>query len=82
MNSGMPCSAGQRDDPKKTHSTMKSMIKRYFEKRASAVREPTKRVATRFPDFDGHWKRLRELGLVRPPASENERINRIIAGGE
>jgi len=43
--------------------------------------EPTKGVATRLPDFDGHWKRLRELGLVRPPASENERINRIIAGG-
>lgn len=43
--------------------------------------EPTKGGAARLPDFDGHWKRLRELGLVRPPASENERINRIIAGG-
>ena len=34
------------------------------------------------PDFDAHWKRLRELGNVRPPASENDRINRIIAGEE
>ena len=32
------------------------------------------------PDFEAHWKRLRELGLVPPPAAENERINRIIAG--
>lgn len=43
--------------------------------------ELAKGTATKLPDFDGHWKRLRELGLVRPPASENERINRIIAGG-
>jgi hypothetical protein len=43
--------------------------------------KPTKGVATKLPDFEAHWKRLRELGLVPPPASENERINRIIAGG-
>ena len=36
--------------------------------------------ATTLPDFEAHWKRLRELGLVPPPAAENERINRIIAG--
>lgn len=35
-----------------------------------------------FPDFAARWRRLRELGLVPPPASENERINRIIAGEE
>ena len=35
-----------------------------------------------FPDFKARWKRLRALGLVPPPASENERINRIIAGEE
>jgi hypothetical protein len=32
------------------------------------------------PDFEAHWKKLRELGLVPPPASENDRINRVIAG--
>lgn len=43
--------------------------------------EKRKKPARRdFPDFDARWKRLRELGLVPPPASENERINRIIAG--
>ena len=35
-----------------------------------------------FPDFEARWKKLRELGLVPPPPSENERINRIIAGEE
>jgi len=30
--------------------------------------------------FDAHWKHLRELGHVPPPPSENERINKIIAG--
>ena len=44
--------------------------------------EPTKRSGTGLPDFEAHWKRLRELGLVPPPASENERINRILAGEE
>jgi hypothetical protein len=34
------------------------------------------------PDFEAHWSRLRELGNIPPPASENERINRIIAGDE
>ncbi len=35
-----------------------------------------------FPDFEARWKRLGDLGLVPPPESENERINRIIAGEE
>jgi hypothetical protein len=39
-----------------------------------------KRSGAELPDFEAHWKRLRQLGLVPPPASENERINRIIAG--
>ena len=43
---------------------------------------PTRRAGTGLPDFEAYWKRLRELGLVPPPASENERINRIIAGEE
>ncbi len=34
------------------------------------------------PDFEAHWKRLRELGLVPPPPAANERINRILAGEE
>jgi hypothetical protein len=42
--------------------------------------EPTKQAGTGLPDFEAHWRRLRELGLVPPPAAENERINRIIAG--
>ena len=41
-----------------------------------------KRSGTGLPDFEAHWKRLRELGLVPPPAAENNRINRIIAGEE
>ena len=32
------------------------------------------------PDFEARWKRLRELGNVPPPPSENDRINRILAG--
>ncbi len=40
----------------------------------------TKGAAVALPDFEAHWKRLRELGLVPPPAAENDRINRIIAG--
>ena len=32
--------------------------------------------------FEALWKTQRELGHVPPPASENERINRIIAGEE
>ncbi len=35
-----------------------------------------------FPDFKARWRRMRELGHVPPPPSENERINRIIAGEE
>lgn len=46
------------------------------------VERRTKARAARFPDFPARWKRLRELGMVPPPASENERINRIIAGEE
>lgn len=43
-------------------------------------KEKPKRV--KLPDFEARWKRLRELGCVPPPASENERINRIIASEE
>ncbi|MFN0076376.1 MAG: hypothetical protein ACKVY0_07875 [Prosthecobacter sp.] len=32
------------------------------------------------PDFPARWKRLREMGLIPPPAAENDGINRIIAG--
>lgn len=46
------------------------------------VEKRRKKPARDFPDFEARWKRLRELGLVPPPASENERINRIIAGEE
>jgi hypothetical protein len=38
--------------------------------------------ARRFPDFPARWKRLRELGHVPPTSSQNERIDRIIAGEE
>lgn len=47
---------------------------------AVKAEEPTKGAGAGLPDFEAHWKRLRELGLVPPPAAENERINRIIAG--
>lgn len=46
------------------------------------VEKRKKPAAKDFPDFEAHWKKLRSLGLVPPPASENERINRIIAGEE
>ncbi len=39
-------------------------------------------VAKEFPDFKARWKKMRELGHVPPPASENDRIDRIIAGEE
>ena len=42
----------------------------------------SKRRAKTYPNFEARWKRMRELGLVPPPDSENERINRIIAGEE
>ncbi len=35
-----------------------------------------------FPDFEARWKKLREWGLVPPPQSENDRLNRIIASEE
>ncbi len=38
--------------------------------------------AGEFPDFPARWSKLRELGLIPPPRSEHERINRIIAGEE
>ena len=43
---------------------------------AKPVRGPEKKL----PDFEARWKRLRELGNEPPAPSENERINRIIAG--
>jgi hypothetical protein len=33
-----------------------------------------------FPDFRARWRKLHEVGLVPPPRSENDWINRIIAG--
>ena len=47
---------------------------------AVKAEQRTQMADTGLPDFESHWKRLRELGLVPPPASKNERINRIIAG--
>lgn len=49
---------------------------------APKVETKRKQKKSPVPDFPAHWKRLRELGLVPPPASENDRINRIIAGEE
>lgn len=49
---------------------------------AVKVGKRTKGAGTGLPDFEAHWKRLRELGLVPPRVSENERINRLIAGEE
>ena len=49
---------------------------------AVKAEKSAKRSGTGLPDFEAHWKRLRELGLVPPPAAESERINRIIAGEE
>lgn len=34
----------------------------------------------KLPDFEARGRRLRELGCIPFPASENERVNRIIAG--
>jgi hypothetical protein len=42
--------------------------------------ERSRKASGGLPDFEAHWKRLRELGLVPPPAADNERINRILAG--
>ena len=47
---------------------------------AVKAEKPPQGSGTGLPDFEAHWMRLRELGLVPPPAAENERINRIIAG--
>jgi hypothetical protein len=44
--------------------------------------EPSRKAGDRRPDFETHWKRLRELGLVPPPAADHEHINRILAGEE
>jgi hypothetical protein len=38
--------------------------------------------ARRFPDFSTRWKKLREVGHVPPTSSQNERIDRVIAGEE
>jgi hypothetical protein len=35
-----------------------------------------------FPNFQSRWKKLREVGLVPPSRSDNQRLNRIIAGEE
>lgn len=35
-----------------------------------------------FPNFKARWKKLRELGHVPPPPSENDSINRVIAGDQ
>jgi hypothetical protein len=49
----------------------------------SAQPKPADRAAARrFPDFTARWKKLRELGHVPPTTSQNERIDRIIAGEE
>jgi hypothetical protein len=40
------------------------------------------RAAKRFPNFAARWKKLRELGHVPPTSSQNERIDRIVAGDE
>jgi hypothetical protein len=40
------------------------------------------RATRRFPDFSARWRKLRESGYVPPTSSQNERINRIIAGEE
>jgi hypothetical protein len=46
-----------------------------------AKTDPTER-GRAFPDFQARWSKLRELGLVPPPPSESERIDRIVAGEE
>jgi hypothetical protein len=49
---------------------------------AVKAENPAKGTRPALPDFEAHCKRLGELGLVPPPAAENDRINRIIAGEE
>lgn len=46
------------------------------------VKPGKRRKAVVLPDFEDLWRRQREAGCIPPPASENERINRIIAGEE
>ncbi|MDQ3622684.1 MAG: hypothetical protein M3463_09375 [Verrucomicrobiota bacterium] len=47
-----------------------------------SLKSAKKRKKAKMPDFDDLYRRLREAGNVPPPASEYERINRIIAGEE
>lgn len=47
----------------------------------TAPKKPKKASGIR-SHFEALWKKQCELGLVPPPESENERINRIIAGEE
>ena len=48
-----------------------------------AQRKPADGAAVaRFPDFSARWQKLREVGHVPPITSQNERIDRIIAGEE
>lgn len=42
----------------------------------------SRRRTKEFPDFEARWQHMRELGHQPPSASENERLNRIIAGEE
>jgi hypothetical protein len=42
--------------------------------------EPSEGTSRGVPDFAAHWKRLREIGLLPPPASADQRIDRLIAG--
>lgn len=36
----------------------------------------------KLPDFESRWKKLRESGHLPPSPSENDQVNRIIAGEE
>ena len=47
---------------------------------AVKAEEAKQRRSKSFPDFEARWKKLRGSGFVPPSPSENERINRIIAG--
>ena len=49
---------------------------------AAKLKPPEPPAAKEFPDFKARWKKMRELGHVPPSASENDRIDRIIAGEE
>jgi hypothetical protein len=41
------------------------------------------RVSTgELPDFKSRWKKLREVGLVPPRRSDDDWVNRVIAGEE